>query len=95
MDAPQGRRTGQWLLPLLKVRIRLAGFLQHNQLQTTLIWAGIVGFLAGASSVAYRKLTDLIHALLTGQNLGQVETFRALPDWQTQAGHFVKAAQCS
>ena len=82
MDAPQGRRTGQWLLPLLKVRIWLAGFIQHNQLQTTLLWAGIVGFLAGASSVGYRALTDLIHALLTGHDLGQVETFRVLPGWQ-------------
>ncbi len=82
MDAPQGRRTGQWLLPLLKVRIWIAEFVQHNQLQTTLVWAGVVGFLAGASSVGYRKLTDLIHALLTGHSLGQVETFRALPDWQ-------------
>ena len=82
MDAPQGRRTGQWLLPLLKVRIWLAEFVRHNQLQTTLVWAGIVGFLAGASSVAYRKLTDLIHALLTGHDLGHVETFRLLPDWQ-------------
>ena len=82
MDAPQGRRTGQWLLPLLKVRIWLAEFVHHNQLQTTLIWAGVVGFLAGASSVAFRKLTDLIHALLTGHDLGHVETFRLLPDWQ-------------
>ncbi len=85
MDAPKGRRTGQWLLPLLKVRIWLAEFARHNELQTTLVWAGIVGFLAGASSVGFRMLTDLIHELLTGHDLGHVETFRLLSNWQRLA----------
>ena len=82
MDAPQGRRTGNWLLPLLKARIWLGEFARHHSLQTTLGWAGVVGFLAGASSVGFRKLTDVIHATLTGHDLGHVETFRLLPDWQ-------------
>ena len=82
MDAPQGRRTGNWLLPLLKVRIWLGEFARHNETQTTLVWAGLVGFLAGASSVGFRLLTDIIHAGLTGHDLGHVETFRLLPDWR-------------
>ncbi len=82
MDAPQGRRTGQWLLPLLKVRIWLAEVARHNELQTTLVWAGLVGLLAGASSVGFRKATDLIHYLLTGHNFDYVKTFQLLPDWQ-------------
>ena len=82
MDAPQGRRTGNWLLPLLKARIWFGEFARHHTLQTTLVWAGVVGFLAGASSVGFRKLTDVIHDVLTGHDLGHVETFRLLPDWR-------------
>ncbi len=65
MEAPQGRRTGNWLLPLLKLRIWLAGFAEKNELQVTLFWAGVVGFLAGASSVAFRKLTEGLLWLFT------------------------------
>ncbi len=82
MDAPQGSRTGRWLLPLLKLRIWLAKFARHNELQTTLVWAGLVGFLAGASSVGYRKLTDVIHYFLTGHALEYVKTVQAMPSWQ-------------
>ena len=82
MEAPQGRRTGNWLLPLLKLRIWVTDFAQHNELQTTLLWAGLVGFLAGTSSVAFRKLTDGMHWVLTHHGPGYVNTFRDLPWWQ-------------
>ena len=81
MDAPQGRRTGQWLLPLLKLRIWISEFAHHNELQTTLLWAGVIGFLAGGSSVAYRKLTDLVHWLLTGSRSEYVESFQSMEPW--------------
>ena len=85
MEAPQGRHTGNWLLPLLKLRIWLAEFAHHNELQTTLLWAGLIGFLAGTSSVGFRKLTDGIHWLLTHSWHGYVETFALLPWWQRLA----------
>ena len=65
MDATDGTRLGRWLLPLLKLRIRLAEFAHHNETQTTLFWAGIVGFVGGVSSVAFRKLTDGLSWLFT------------------------------
>ncbi len=82
MDAQQGRRTGNWLLPLLKLRIWLAEVAQPTETQATLIWAGIVGFLAGGSSVCFRKLTEGVEWLLTGHTGEYVETFTHLPLWQ-------------
>ena len=82
MDAPQGRFTGNWLLPLLKLRIRLAGFATQNETQVTLFWAGLIGFLGGAASVGFRKLTDGMLWLFTHQTGGQVEAFRLLGPWE-------------
>ena len=81
MDAPQGRRTGTWLLPLLKLRIWLAGFAEKKELQVTLFWAGIVGLLAGASSVGFRKLVEGLLWLYTRQWGVPTEVFRLLPWW--------------
>ena len=85
MDAPQGRRTGSWLLPLLKLRIWLAGFAEKNELQVTLLWAGVVGFLGGAASVAFRKLTEGLLWVFTQHTGAYVDVFRVLPWWQRLA----------
>ena len=82
MDAPRRTRTGRWLLPLLKLRIWLAEFARHNELQTTLLWAGVVGFLGGASSVGFRKLTEVLLYLLTGARARIRRDFPGLPPWQ-------------
>lgn len=82
MDAPQGKRTGAWLLPLLKLRIWVAGFAEKNELQVTLLWAGVVGFLAGASSVAFRKLTEGMAWLYSGHWGTAVKVFQDLPHWE-------------
>ena len=80
--APAARR---WLLPLLKVRIWVSEFAHHNELQTTLFWAGVIGFLGGASSIAFRKLTEGLLYLFTGGTAGHVAAFAALPPWQRVA----------
>ncbi len=82
MDAPQGTRTGSWLLPLLKLRIWLSEVAHHNETQITLFWAGIIGFLGGASSVVFRKLTEGLLFLFTHRHGGHVESFAQLPSWQ-------------
>ncbi len=84
-EAPQGRRTGNWLLPLLKLRIWVAGYADKNETPITLVWAGVVGFLAGGSSVAFRKLTEGLLWLLTQHHGAPVEVFRQLPAWQRVA----------
>lgn len=82
MDAPQGPRTGSWLLPLLKLRIWATEFAHHNETQTTLFWAGVVGFVGGASSVVFRELTDGLLWMFTHRHGGHVEAFMQLPRWE-------------
>ncbi len=86
MDAtPAAPAARRWLLPLLKVRIWVAEVAHHNELQTTLLWAGVVGFLGGVASVAFRRLTEGLLWLFTRHTSEYVETFRHLPDWQRVA----------
>jgi CIC family chloride channel protein len=54
---------------------------QPTELQFTLFWAGVIGFLGAASSMAFRRLTDGVHWLFTHQNAGYVESFSNLPPW--------------
>lgn len=82
MDTPQGPRTGSWLLPLLKLRIWLSEVAHHNETQATLFWAGLIGFLGGASSVVFRQLTEGLLFLFTQRHGGHVEAFSQLPSWQ-------------
>ena len=82
MDTPQGPRTGSWLLPLLKLRIWLTDFAHHNETQTTLFWAGVVGFVGGASSVVFRWITDGLLFLFTHRSGGHVDAFKQLPKWE-------------
>src|SRR5690349_5363132 len=54
-----------------------------TDLQITLVWAGIIGFCGGLSSIAFRAATAGVHKLLTGSSEpGLVETFSALPSWR-------------
>ena len=85
MIAPKGRWTGTWLLPLLKLRIWLGGFAEKNELQVTLFWAGVVGFLGGASSVGFRKLTEGMLWFFTQRQGSYVDVFRLLPWWERLA----------
>ncbi len=85
MDDPAAPAARRWLLPLLKTRIWVTEIAHHNELQTTLFWAGVVGFLGGAASVVFRKLTEGLLWLLTRHGGDYVETFRLLPDWQRVA----------
>ncbi len=82
MDANPAPAARRWLLPLLKVRIWVAEVAHHNETQTTLFWAGVVGFLGGVSSVAFRKLTEGLLWLFTRHTTEYVETFSHLPNWQ-------------
>jgi CIC family chloride channel protein len=82
MDPQDGRPPSNWLLPLLKLRIWLAEVAKPNETQATLVWAGIIGFLAGGSSVCFRKLTEGVEWLLTRHTGEYVDTFAHLPLWQ-------------
>ena len=54
--------------------------LQPTDLQITLIWAGIIGFCGGVSSIAFRVATTIVHKILTGSSTpGLVESFFEMP----------------
>jgi CIC family chloride channel protein len=66
---------------LLRWRVWVAERLQPTEWQATLLWAALAGFLGALSSLVFRGLAEDIHRLLTGSDLGVVESFRQLPWW--------------
>jgi CIC family chloride channel protein len=68
-------------LPWLKLRVRLAEIIRPNELQVTLFWAGVIGFMGALASVGFRKLSEGVHWLMTHQNAGYVESARRLDSW--------------
>ena len=73
----------KFYLKLLKIGLGLVGRIQPSELQVTLFWAGLVGFLGGLSSFVFREAAHLVYRLLTHQNqAGFIETFDLLPRWQ-------------
>ncbi|MGB8356133.1 MAG: ClcB-like voltage-gated chloride channel protein [Chthoniobacteraceae bacterium] len=68
-------------MPLLKLRVWVFDHIRPTDLQVTLFWAGVIGFTGAVSSVLFRRLTDGVHWLLTGQNNGLVESFEHMPVW--------------
>lgn len=75
------------LVRLLRVRVWLTDVFRPSELQITLFWAGVVGFLGAVASVGFRWLTRLVHHALTQQFQagGFVESFRHLAWWQRLA----------
>jgi len=72
----------KWLLPLLKLRVWIFDHIRPTELQVTLFWAGIIGFTGAVSSVLFRRLTNAVHWMFTGQDNGLVESFKHLPTWE-------------
>jgi CIC family chloride channel protein len=70
------------LLPLLKARVWLGERFRPTELQITLMWAGLVGYCGGMSSLLFRRATDVVHLLLTGSEKPLVESFIDMPAWQ-------------
>jgi CIC family chloride channel protein len=70
------------LLPLLKLRVWLGEHFRPTELQVTLMWAGLVGFVGGLSSLLFREATRGVHYVLTHSDKGLVESFSEMPNWQ-------------
>jgi len=91
MSDPHGKAFGKWekrlrkeLVRLLKLRVWIAEIIHPGELQVTLLWAGVVGFLGGSSSILFRWLTRSLNQALTRQHEtgGLVESFSRLAPWQ-------------
>lgn len=70
---------------LVRLRIWLGERLRFTELQATLVWAAVVGFLGAWSSIGFKEATEWLHWVFTGHHEGYVDTFRAMPDWQRVA----------
>jgi CIC family chloride channel protein len=71
-------QTGSRLVLLLKLRLWLAEKIRPNDLQTTLFYAGVIGFLGGVAMVSFRYLSRWLGQLLTWQFHEPEPTFDAL-----------------
>ncbi len=80
--APACSRWARWRVSLLKFWLRVSETLRLTELQATLFWAGVIGFLGALVSVFFRDATGLVHWLFTGFKGGLVESFSRLAWWQ-------------
>lgn len=71
-----------WQLKRLKALVWFSELFKPSDLQRTLVWAGIIGFLGALSSVWFREMAQ--HALkwFTGHSGGYVASFEALVWWK-------------
>lgn len=81
-ENPKPARRRSHLVPLLKLRVWLGERFRPTELQVTLLWAGLVGFLGALSSLLFREATRGVHFLLTHSDKNLVESFKAMPPGQ-------------
>ncbi len=64
---------------LLKAFVWFQERLHPSELQVTLFWAGVTGFLGALASIAFRGAFNLLQGVLTGSSdIGMVESFARL-----------------
>lgn len=67
---------------MVRARIWLYEHVRIGELQTTLLWAALIGFAGAWASIFFKEATEFCHRLVTGHSGGYVETFRLLSWWQ-------------
>ena len=77
---PDGRR--RLLANVIRLRVWIAERFKPNEQQGNLVWAGIIGFCGALVGLAFRKGSEAVHWLFTGQHGGYVESFAHLSWWQ-------------
>lgn len=65
----------------MRLRLPLAQRLRPSELQTTLFWAGLVGFLGAGAAALFRGLAHGAQELFWGQGGDLVENAAAFPTW--------------
>jgi CIC family chloride channel protein len=70
------------LLRLLRWRLWVVEKLQPSPWQETLAFAAVAGVLGALAALIFRHGIELIHHVLTGTELGIVDSFRELDWWQ-------------
>lgn len=67
---------------LVHARIWVFEHFKFTEIQSTLVWAAVVGYLGAWSSILFKEVTEWVHLLLTGHDGSYVESFRQLEWWQ-------------
>ena len=82
--APEGAlRVQAGVVRRLRWWVWFKEVIHPSDLQITLAWAGVIGFLGALTSLAFRGATSSLHKLLTGsKTAGLVESFIALSWWE-------------
>jgi CIC family chloride channel protein len=70
------------LLRLVKLRVWIAEMFRPRELQITLLWAGLIGFLGGLASIIFRKAIIAGHWLFTHHFSPPEQTAAVLEWWQ-------------
>ena len=66
----------------LKLRVWIAERVRPSELQITLFWAGIIGFIGALAALLFRGATEGVHWLLTQRSGDYASTFAQLPYWR-------------
>ena len=82
MNPPNSPPAQNWQLRLLRAWVLFTELVRPSELQVTLIWAGLIGFLGALASVGFRDLVQWVQSLLTRHTGNLVEVFALLPPWQ-------------
>jgi len=65
----------------MRLRLPLVRRLRPTELQTTLFWAGLVGFLGACTAVLFTSLTEKVQELLWGTDGDLVASAARFPPW--------------
>ncbi|MEO8613526.1 MAG: ClcB-like voltage-gated chloride channel protein [Luteolibacter sp.] len=82
MSAPLPTELSSGARRLVRGRIWLAEHFRITEIQVTLLWAAVIGFLGAWSSILFKEATEWIHHFVTGHGGSYAESFSHLPWWQ-------------
>jgi CIC family chloride channel protein len=67
---------------LLKLKVWFVERFHIRDRQLMLVWAALIGLLGAVASECFRRASDLVHFLATGNDMEIIASFARLPLWQ-------------
>src|SRR5260221_569040 len=67
---------------LLKLKVWFVERFHIRDRQLMLVWAALIGLLGAVASECFRRASDLVHLLATGNDMDIIASFARLPLWQ-------------
>ena len=89
MDQPQPQKPQRYPTPLtqrlLKVKVWFVDRFHLRERQLMLVWAALIGLLGAIAAECFRRASDIVHFLATGNDMEIISSFSQLPLWQKLA----------